>query len=301
MENRNFYEKTTYPDGSSYVTIKDFVDSFTYRINSYEDLWTLQQISDVYKHNNCNAHIMIPNLFEAQADRRFDVNQSSGLKLVCDFINKMKWKSVSVFHPHNSEVVEVLIDNVKIIDNTYFIKEVLSEIYCIQNNVERDLGIFYHQRQELYDNLILMSTDAGGFKPLMKLTDKLQWKGETFSASKSRKYEDGKSKLVQQIDRDDFQGKDILIIDDMSLYGGTFKGLSKMLKEKNCGKLYLAVSHITIQDLGIDPVTDYFDKVFTTNSKFDEYGWGVAVGNGNPSNLVILKQFDFRKKNSHLN
>lgn len=292
MENRNFYEKTTYPDGSSYVTIKDFVDSFTYRINSYEDLWTLQQISDVYKHNNCNAHIMIPNLFDAQADRRFDTNQSSGLKLVCEFINKMKWKSVSVFHPHNSEVVEVLIDNVKIIDNTYFIKEVLSEIYCIQNNVERDLGIFYHQRQELYDNLILMSTDAGGFKPLMKLTDKLQWKGETFSASKSRKYEDGKSKLVQQIDRDDFQGKDILIIDDMSLYGGTFKGLSKMLKEKNCGKLYLVVSHITIQDLGIDPVTDYFDKVFTTNSKFDEYDWGTAVGNGNPNNLNIVKQFD---------
>jgi ribose-phosphate pyrophosphokinase len=137
-----------------------------------------------------------------------------------------------------------------------------------------------------------MSTDAGGFKPLMKLTDKLQWNGETFSASKSRKYEDGKSKLVQQIDKDDFQGKDILIIDDMSLYGGTFKGLSKMLKEKNCGKLYLAVSHITIQDLGIDPVTDYFDKVFTTNSKFDEYDWGAAFGNGTPNNLNIIKMFN---------
>ena len=292
MKNRNFYKKTTYPDGSTYVTIKDFVDSFTYRINSYEDLWILQQISDVYKHNNCNAHITIPNLFEAQADRRFDTNQSSGLKLVCDFINKMGWKSVSIFHPHNPEVVEVLIDDVKIIDNTYFIKEALSEIYCGQNNVERDLGLFYHQRQELYDNLILMSTDAGGFKPLMKLTDKLQWKGETFSASKSRKYEDGKSNLVQQIDRDDFQGKDVMIIDDMSLYGGTFKGLSKMLKGKNCGKLYLAVSHMTIQDLGIDPVTDYFDKVFTTNSKFDEYDWGTLIGNGNPNNLNIIKMFN---------
>ena len=124
---------------------------------------------------------------------------------------------------------------------------------------------------ELEDNLILMSSDAGGFKPLMKLCDKLEWQGETYSASKSRKYEDGKSKLTQIVDRDYFNVKDILIIDDICIYGGTFKGLSKMLKERNCGKIYLAVSHITVQNLGDDPVTDYFDMVYTTNSKFNKY------------------------------
>lgn len=92
-----------------------------------------------------------------------------------------------------------------------------------------------------------------------------------YGASKMRKYEDNKSKLTQVIDRQDFEGKDILILDDISIFGGTFKGLSKILRERNCGKLYLAVSHMTVQDLGEDPVTNYFDKVFTTNSKFDEY------------------------------
>jgi hypothetical protein len=58
------------------------------------------------------------------------------------------------------------------------------------------------------------------------------------------------------------------------VYGGTFKGLSKLLKERNCGKLYLAVSHMTVQNLREDPVTKYFDKVFTTDSKFDEYCYG---------------------------
>ena len=141
-----------------------------------------------------------------------------------------------------------------------------------------------------------MSTDAGGFKPLMKLADKLNWKGETESASKSRKYDGGKSKLVQKIDRHDFEGKDILLIDDMSIGGGTFKGLSKMLKERNCGKLYLAVSHITIENLGTDPVTNYFDKVFTTNSKGFEY---YAEGTGHdkafgvkPENLEIINLFN---------
>jgi hypothetical protein len=43
------------------------------------------------------------------------------------------------------------------------------------------------------------------------------------------------------------------------------------LRESNCGKLYLAVSHMTVQNLGEDPVVSYFDKVFTTNSKFNTY------------------------------
>jgi ribose-phosphate pyrophosphokinase len=292
MENSH-YIKTQYPDGSSYVTIKDFVDSFTYRINSYEDLWTLQQIRDAYRFNGKNASVTIPNLFDAQADRRFNPNESHGLKLVCQFINNMNWEKVIIFHPHNQEVVESLIDSVRIIDNSYFIKEVLSEIYCEVNNVERDLGSFYHLQKELFENLILLSSDAGGFKPLMKLCDKIKWEGETYSASKSRQHSEGQSKLIQHIDRQDFQGKDILIVDDMSLYGGTFKGLSKMLKERNCGKLYLAVSHMTIQNLGEDPITDYFDKVFTTNSKYDKYEstmWTDLSTRGN-KNLEIIKCF----------
>ena len=256
-----FYKKQLYPDGSFYVTVQEFVKEFTFRINSYQDLWELNQLRDAYRHNGKNATITIPCLFEAQADRRFHTTDPAGLKLVCDFINKMGWQKVRIFHPHNPEVVEALIDNIEIIDNHPFIDTVLGWIQLSEDYDEKTVT----------DNLILMSTDAGGFKPLMKLCDKLKWQGETFSASKSRKFEEGKSKLIQQIDRDDFNGKDILIIDDICVYGGTFKGLAKMLRERNCGKLYLAVSHITVQELGQDPITDYFDKVFTTNSKYNEY------------------------------
>jgi ribose-phosphate pyrophosphokinase len=137
-----------------------------------------------------------------------------------------------------------------------------------------------------------MSSDAGGFKPLMKLCDKISWQGETASASKYRECKDGKSILTQLIAHNDFQGKDILIVDDICVYGGTFKGLSKILKERNCGKLYLAVSHMTVQNLGEDPVTNYFDKVFTTNSKYDQYftSYG-AEDQPKLQNLEIIKLF----------
>lgn len=193
----------------------------------------------------------------------------------------MKAKFI-IFHPHNPEVVEIGFDlfdkNVTITDNLGYVMRILSEYF---NNNKGVHGKFQ-------DNLILMSSDAGGFKPLMKLCDKLSWSGEVYSASKSRNYENGKSKLTQIIDREDFGGKDILIIDDICVYGGTFKGLAKLLKKRNCGKLYLAVSHMTIQHLGDDPVTNYFDTVFTTNSKYDIYREKDGYP---PYNLEIIKLF----------
>lgn len=283
---------TKYPDGTSYVTIpKEWENTFqeiTFKINTYEDVIHLAQLCDVLYYNRVEAIITIPNLLDGQADRRFDECQSSGLLTLLTIFKEYVGDDISfhIFHPHNPEVVEAVLESVEIIDNTEFIQQVLLRLgmYLPKPNTKNT-----HYK----DNLILMSSDAGGFKPLMKLCDKINWKGEAFSATKSRQYIGGESKLIQQIDKEDFKGKDILIIDDISVYGGTFKGLSKLLKDRNCGKLYLAVSHMTVQDLGLDPVTNYFDKVFTTNSKYDEYLATVDECDckAQPKNLEIIKLF----------
>ncbi len=295
-----------YPDGSSYVKLEEPISKkITFRLNTYEDLWHLNQIVDVYNYNNIVPTITIPNLIDTQADRRFNDNESSGLKLVCKFLNNLN-ANFKIFHPHNPEAVEALLDNVEIIDNKGFIKEVFNKIY-IENNTEDKnflnslhpnftLSVFdlAFREDNLYlsNNLILTSSDAGGFKPLMKLCDKINWQGETFSASKSRKYENGETKLIQQVNREDFGGKDILIIDDICVYGKTFKGLSKLLKERNCGKLYLAVSHLTIEHHPQDSVFEYFDKVFCTNSKYDSYTAENELREMLiPQNLEIIKLF----------
>lgn len=279
-----FYKKQHYPDNSFYVEVGNFNKTFIFRINSYEDLWELNQLHDVYKYNNKNAIVIIPNLFTSQEDRRFDIAQPFGLKLVLEFLKGMGNFDYKIFHPHNPEVVEAILgDRVEIIDNSEFIDLVLAKGLMGEYTSETET----QWGKILESNLILMSSDAGGFKPLMKLCDKLEWAGETSSASKSRKYVNGKSELTQVLDRDDFKGKDILIIDDICVYGGTFKGLSKMLKKRNCGRLFLAVSHMTVLELGEDSVGNYFDSVFTTNSKFEED----YTSDGNTS-LARVTKFD---------
>lgn len=281
-----------YPDKTSYIKGTKLGQQ-VFKLNNYEDLWHLNQFIDAFhsQHDtltvNMKPNIIIPNLPDAQADKRFNKGESFGLKLVLKFLTSLD-ANFWIFHPHNSEVVEmafeVLDKKVNILDNTTFVEEVITKLEwydTVEGNTRKDFNCF------------LMSSDAGGFKPLMKLADKLEWRGETESASKSRKYEDGKSKLIQKIDRQDFEGKDILIIDDICVYGGTFKGLATILRERNCGKLYLAISHLTIQShKGDDTVFNYFDKVFTTNSKFDEYFTEDAKGEPKqPENLEIIKLF----------
>ena len=280
-------EIVKYPDSTSYVQVnyKQDCPNKTFKINTYEDLWHLNQFVDACNNNDRIPIITIPNLIDAQADRRFNKDESSGLKLVCKFLNKMK-ANFKIFHPHNPELVEALMDNVEIIDNSNFIKNVIDSL---------GPEYFFYKEQN-HSDLILMSSDAGGFKPLMKLCDKIKWTGETVSASKYRSVAtvNGEitTKLQQFVGNTDFNGKDILIVDDICIYGGTFKGLANLLRERNCGKLYLAVSHMTVQDLGEDSVTNYFDKVFTTNSKYDNYFVKDSVAGGKqPENLTIIKMF----------
>lgn len=264
------YIKIDYPDDTFYHKILDFENpTIEMRINSYNDLFAIKQLKDTLDFNKIkNTKLIVPCLLDAQADKRFNEDESANLKIVLNFINDLKFDEVHIFHPHNSEVVENMVDNCHIITNESYISEVLKIISS--------------------ENLILLSSDAGGYKSIMKLADKIKFKGEVYGASKSRKYENEQSILTQTIDRQDFEGKDVLIIDDLCVYGGTFIGLSKLLKERNVGKLYLAVSHITVKTPNI-LLWENYDKVFTTNSKYNEY---YMTDNQIPYNLEIIKQFN---------
>lgn len=253
------YERYKYPDGSIYAEIDDFSNPIiTEKINSYEDLFFVKSLKEICDFNKVeNVELIIPCMFQQQHDRRFKENQSFELKNVCDFINSCNFYKVYVYHPH-SDVTQSLLNNIRIYDNSNFISEVLNDIRTLP---------------------ILLSTDAGSYKWINKLADTIDFKGEVYGANKSRDIET--HKLTQIIDRQDFNGKDILILDDLCVGGGTFIGLAKLLKERNVGKLYLAISHITIKNPNKELETLY-EKIYCTNSKYDEYEL---------NNLQIIKQF----------
>lgn len=285
-----------YPDGSAYVEWEPTYHFFQkFRINSYEDLWHLTQYVDAANHNGEKPNIIIPCLLDGQADKRFESNQSPGLKLICKHLNSLK-AHFKIFHPHNAEVVESLIDNVEIVDNYSFILNVLWDIkkndldrYPVLLNDSFDVtlhGTYYDSR--IKDNLIILAPDAGAYKWITKICDKLKWKGQLISASKSRTYENNESKLTQILNEQDLQGKDVLIIDDICIGGRSVIGLAKLLKSRNVGKLYCAFSHMTIPNP--DPeLFELFDRVYTTNSKGLDYI--NTKTSEKPKNLTVIIEF----------
>ena len=263
------YKINSYPDKGKYITVESNFTELQYRINSYEDLFLMKSLKDA---NPNWTTVFIPCMFQQQHDRRFNKNESFELKLVCDFINSLNFERVIVFHPH-SDVVSALLDNCEVVDNSKFIEKVLLKM-------------------KNFENTVLLSADAGGFKPLIKLANIIEWENDTYSASKSRDAQT--HKLTQVLDKQDFEGKDILIVDDICVKGGTFLGLAKMLKERNCGKIFLAISHLTVEEPNPELFTT-FDRVFTTNSKGIDYK---VEGSGHdrigfvPENLTIINLFE---------
>jgi ribose-phosphate pyrophosphokinase len=147
-----------------------------------------------------------------------------------------------------------VIDNVKVVNNHSFIKDVIDEID---------------------ERVVLISPDAGSNKKIYDLSKSLGCL-PVVRCDKLRDVSNGKI-IDSVIYAENLEGKPCLIVDDICSYGGTFCGLASKLKEHGAGKVYLAVSHYEgvasiqkLQSCGIDGVftTDskaWFDKDYTSD------------------------------------
>ena len=163
----------------------------------------------------------------------------------------MQFDKVFVFDAH-SEVTPALVNNCEVISNHTFIEAVVK---AIGNEVK------------------LISPDGGALKKIYKVSEFLGGV-EVVECSKSRDVKTGRLSGFK-VYNNDLQGMACLIVDDICDGGGTFVGLAEELKNKNAGKLFLAVSH-GIFNKGF-AVLDCFEKIFTTNSFKDFEGQSVEV------------------------
>lgn len=220
--------------------------TITCRLNSFNDVGLLLLAVNALK----NMGVKTLNLFvsyfpAARQDRLMVSGEPLSVKVYADIINAQNFNSVTVFDPH-SEVTPALLNNCKVVDNFKFIGKVT---------------------KQLSKDVLLISPDGGALKKIYKVAAYLQ-DYEVIECSKSRDVKTGQLSGFK-VYAEDLQGTDCLIVDDICDGGGTFLGLAKALKEKNAGKLYLAVSH-GIFSKGFEALNESFHAIFTTNSFKDE-------------------------------
>ena len=243
------YTAWKFPGGELHFKLKeDIFESYvTIRtsIKSSDDLMLLCLVIETLNFKNIFPRVAIDYMAYQQADRRFGNNECFSLKVIANILNSFKTDSFAIFDPH-SDVSPALLNNCEAYDNSKFITNALSQWEAQYQGIHRN-------------ELIILAPDAGAYKKIFALCEKIGFKGQIECCAKSRNHQTGeKTIIVPKFD----ETKEVLIIDDICLAGGTFLGIANQIKNK----CYLAVSH-GIFNNGVDHLLKRFETIYTTDSR----------------------------------
>ena len=275
------YKISKFPDGQQNITLKGY---------KFQDIWIATQLHQlaeqpvkIVSHLNnfldleiiiatvaClreldveKIHLVTPYFVGARSDRKFEEGGNWYLKdVICPIINSLKLSSVLILDPH-SWVLGNLITKFKYLSNVELVEWALEKLYMT------DAG-----HLSSFDNLLLVSPDAGASHKVEKVAKAIGYKGDVISCSKERDADGQLTKTVVPL-TSEHSMKDIFIIDDICDGGRTFINIAKAIKEyKNNliakgghagGKIYLVVTH-GIFSAGFEELNEYFDGIFCTDS-----------------------------------
>lgn len=123
----------------------------------------------------------------------------------------------------------------------------------------------HFQRMNL-KNFVVVAPDEGGVKINSKLASKLHL--PFVIISKKRSYElEGHDKVQEAIILGNVRGKDVIMMDDMIMTGGTLIAAVKTLKQSGAKKIYLSFTHGDFAGPAFERMEDPdIEEVIVTNS-----------------------------------
>lgn len=171
------------------------------------------------------------------------------LKYITDFINGLNFEKITVIEPH-SDVTPALLNNC---ESSFPSVNILSDVK-IKIGFNEDTDYIYFP-------------DAGCDKRMSKLI-KVK---NSLIGFKHRNFETGKITSLEVLGEVKERGFKVIMIDDLSSYGGTFMLGAKKLIDLGAGEVYLIVGHAEDSIYKGDIFkTDLINKVYTTNSIITE-------------------------------
>ena len=191
-------------------------------------------------------HLIMDYLPYARQDRVCTAGDPFSLEVVSKMLKSCGFSSITVQDVHSQKALQQDLG-----------LNVVSQLECLPKNVMKiALG-----------NCVLVAPDAGAYKKTKEIAD---FFGNN-NVSRAMKVRDTRTGMITgtHVDREDYEGKTCLIVDDICDGGRTFIELAKILKERNAGKVILSVTH-GIFSKGKEPLYEYIDEVYATNDWTEE-------------------------------
>lgn len=193
-----------------------------------------------------------------QADKAKE-DECLPLSVITSLLKSLDVAKYVIYDPHSDVSPAFLHQRCRVVNNDLLVQNALTNIAF---NV---ITPGCNDWTACQDKIALLSPDAGAFKKLFPLTDRIGFKGTTISANKSRS-DDGVITMDLYAER--AKGKHCLIIDDLALGGKTFTTLADYLIPHEPAGLYLCVSH-GIFNYGTEHLNKYFKHIFCTDTYRD--------------------------------
>lgn len=216
------------------------------KIDSSQELIKLMLTVNAIRliNSKCVIDLLLPYLPYARQDRSCKPGDAFSLEVFANILNSLKFNLITVVDPHNEEVTRTLIKNLNIIEQKDLARNVSSRL-CID---------------------YIIAPDKGAIKKAKSFADifnsKKSKNADLLYATKKRDI-DGRIVETTLETNEDLKNKNVLIVDDICDYGGTFKALANILREKGVNKVYLFVTHGILAG-GLEGTG--CDFVFTTDS-----------------------------------
>ena len=237
----------SFPDGTLLVKYDPKLNEYTGKI-FYE--WYYENDAELFTLICLRRHLAkykthklwMPYIPHARQDRVKNSEDVFTLKYFCEVINSLNFNAVYVRDPH-SNVSTALLDRVECDDMGFWLNQCLNRIDC--------------------SNLALFFPDEGAMK---RYANEFVDYPYAFGV-KERSWKDGKIKGLKLIGAEHIKGKNVLIIDDICSYGGTFYHSAKALKDAGAENIDLYVTHLESNVLDGDMYSSgLVNRIFTTPS-----------------------------------
>lgn len=237
----------TFPAGEVNVTLPKGVKGNRILVEAFirdsDGVMALALIKDAINHiKEINPEVLLVMGYTPylQQDRVCNQGEALSAKVFCTMVNNMGFDKVEILDPH-SDVGPAVLNNCEIL-------------------TQSDVVGRWFNNQHPYDALV--SPDFGATKKTQKLAKQLNY--EVIQGVKDRNLQTGE--LTGFNYYGDVEGKNLLIVDDICVGGGTFIGLAEKLKAGGARSIDLYVSHGIFSN-GVELLLDNgIDHIYTTNS-----------------------------------
>ncbi len=255
------YDLISFPDSQQLITLKDFSkieNPFECKVIiksrlNWKDLQLIILAQAALRNLGIvNIELYIPYLLGARSDRAFSENGINYLRdCICPIINFLGFSKVIVTDPH-SNCTETALKNFSKKSNSEIVKWALEQI------------------MEKSPKLVWLIPDKGAAEKARQTIVEVNFQNPIVYCDKDRDVHTG-TILKTKVETPDFEGDDIVIVDDICDGGRTFIEIVKRSKILGCGKAYLIVTH-GIFSQGFSELSEYFEEIYCTNSIADFVG-----------------------------